>query len=104
MTSLLDVPHSPSEAALEAGLDGSSLESRIPFAFSRARLGQVLRRLGVGNAVHRSCRGWAAVSTATEVQRRPPALITRRRGGVTERPLYTSALSGKKGECNHAPV
>src|SRR4051812_30553085 len=65
MTSLLDVPHSPSEAALETGLDGSSLEGRIPFAFSRSRLGQVLRRLGVGHAVHRSCRGSAAVSTAT---------------------------------------
>jgi len=65
MTSLLDVPHSPSEAALETGLDGSSLEGRIPFAFSRARLGQVLRRLGVGYAVRRSCRGWAAVSTGS---------------------------------------
>jgi hypothetical protein len=63
MTSLLDVPDSPSEVALETGLDGSSLEGRIPFAFSRARLGQGLRRLGVGNAVHRSCRGRAAVST-----------------------------------------
>jgi hypothetical protein len=73
MTSLLDVPHSPSEAALETGLDGSSLEGRIPFAFSRARLGQVLRRLGVGHAVHRSCRGRAAVSNATAVQRRPTA-------------------------------
>jgi hypothetical protein len=43
MTSLLDMPRSPSKPALETGLDDSNLEGRIPFVFTSARLGQALK-------------------------------------------------------------
>jgi hypothetical protein len=48
---LLDVPGSPSDAALEQVCMGKDLEGRFPFAVSRSRLGRVLRGWAPADAV-----------------------------------------------------